>query len=251
MIKLKSSREAELMRRAGRIAAAALALGGEMAKVGVTTKEIDTCVHDFIRAQGAVPTFYNYHGFPGSICASVNDQVIHGIPGQRALCDGDIISIDVGATKDGYIGDCAATFVVGKASAEAERLIEVTRSSFFEGLKYAREGFRISDISHAIQSYVEKNGFSVVREYVGHGVGSAMHEPPEIPNFGRPGHGARLVRGMTLAIEPMVNVGTAAIRVLPDKWTVVTLDGKLSAHYENSILVTDGTPEILTTAGDL
>jgi methionyl aminopeptidase len=167
------------------------------------------------------------------------------------LQNGDIVSIDVGATKDGYVGDCAATYIVGMGSREAQRLIQVTKQSFFEGIKYAREGFRISDISHAIQGYVEQNGFSVVREYVGHGIGSAMHEPPEVPNFGSPGHGVRVVRGMTLAVEPMVNQGGAAIKVLKDKWTVVTLDGKLSAHYENTILVTDGEPEILTTTGDI
>jgi methionyl aminopeptidase len=251
MIKLKSSREAELMRQAGKVAAAARALAGEMATAGVTTKQIDTAVYNFIIASGAVPTFLNYSGFPASICTSVNEQVIHGIPGGRVLKNGDIVSIDVGATKEGFVGDCAATFVVGGASGEAKKLIEVTKQSFFEGIKYAREGYRISDISYAIQSYVELNGFSVVREYVGHGIGTSMHEPPEVPNFGSPGHGVRIVRGMTLAVEPMVNQGGAAIKVLKDKWTVVTQDGKLSAHYENTILVTDGAPEILTTAGDI
>lgn len=236
------------MRQAGRIAAGALRLAGTLAKVGVTTKEIDAAVYEFIKSHGAEPTFLNYHGFPASICASVNEQVIHGIPGSRVLSDGDIISIDVGATKDGYVGDCANTFAVGRASREALRLIEVTRKSFFEGIRYAREGCRISDISHAVQSYVESNGFSVVREYVGHGIGSNMHEPPEVPNFGSPGHGVRVVRGMTIAVEPMVNAGKSAIRVLGDRWTVVTLDGSLSAHYENTILVTDGEPEILTAA---
>lgn len=239
------------MRQAGKIAAAARALAGEMVTAGVTTKQIDTAVRQFIVANGAVPTFLNYNGFPASICASLNEQVIHGIPDDRALRNGDIVSIDVGATKDGYVGDCAATYIVGSGSREAERLIKVTRQSFFEGIKYAREGFRISDISHAVQSYVEANGFSVVREYVGHGIGASMHEPPEVPNFGSPGHGVRVVRGMTLAVEPMVNQGAAAIRVLKDGWTVVTQDGKLSAHYENTILVTDGEPEILTTTGDI
>lgn len=251
MIKLKSSREAALMRQAGKIAAAARQLAGEMVKAGVTTKEIDTAVHDYILSTGAVPAFLNYNGFPATICASVNEQVIHGIPNDSVLKNGDIVSIDVGATKDGYVGDCAATFIVGRGSREAEKLIAVTKSSFFEGIKFAREGYRISDISHAVQSYVESNGFSVVREYVGHGIGSHMHEPPEVPNFGSPGHGIRIVRGMTLAVEPMVNQGGAAIKVLKDKWTVVTMDGKLSAHYENTILVTDGAPEILTTTGDL
>jgi methionyl aminopeptidase len=250
MIRLKSLREAELMRQAGKITAEALRLAGRMVKPGVTTKEIDTAVSEFIRSRGAIPTFLNYNGFPASICASVNEQVIHGIPGDRALRDGDIISVDVGATKDGYVGDSARTFAVGHCSSEALRLIEVTKKSFFEGIKYAREGYRISDISHAVQSFVEQNGFSVVREYVGHGIGSSMHEPPEVPNFGSPGHGVRVVRGMTIAVEPMVNAGGPAIRTLRDGWTVVTLDGSLSAHYENTILVTDGEPEILTTAGE-
>ncbi len=250
MIKLKSPREAERMRQAGKIAAAARQLAGEMAKAGITTKQIDTAVHDYIISNGAEPSFLNYNGFPASVCISVNEQVIHGIPDNRVLQDGDIVSIDVGATKDGYVGDCAATFIVGKGSREAERLIAVTKASFFEGIKYAREGFRISDISHAIQSYVESNGFSVVREYVGHGIGTRLHEPPEVPNYGSPGRGVRLARGMTLAVEPMVNQGTADIKVLEDRWTVVTRDGKLSAHYENTILVTDGEPEILTATGD-
>ncbi len=250
MIKLKSAREVELMRRAGKIAAAARALAGNMATVGVTTRQIDKAVYNFILSEGAQPTFLNYNGFPASVCTSRNEQVIHGIPDDTALKDGDIISIDVGATKDGYIGDCAATFMVGDAGPEAERLIAVTKQSFFEGIKFAREGYRVSDISHAVQEYVESNGFSVVRDYVGHGVGSEMHEPPEVPNYGSPGHGPRLLRGMTLAIEPMVNAGTADIRVLRDKWTVITRDGKLSAHYENSILVTDGEPVILTAVGE-
>lgn len=246
MIKLKSPREAEIMRRAGKITAAARALAGEMVTAGVTTREIDRAVHDFILSQGATPTFLGYNDFPASICASVNEQVIHGIPGKRRLRDGDIISIDLGATKDGYVGDCAMTFAVGEISDEAKKLIEVTRQSFFEGLKFAREGYRVSDISHAIQEYVESHGFSVVRDYVGHGVGSQMHEAPEVPNFGAPGHGPRLVRGMTLAIEPMVNAGGKEISLLDDGWTVVTADKSLSAHYENSILITAGDPEILT-----
>ncbi len=250
MIRLKSPREAEQMRQAGKIAAAARQLAGEMATVGITTKQIDTAVHDYIVSKGAVPSFLNYNGFPASVCISVNEQVIHGIPDDRVLQDGDIVSIDVGATKDGYVGDCAATFIVGKGSREAERLIAVTKASFFEGIKYAREGYRISDISHAVQSYVESNGFSVVREYVGHGIGTRLHEPPEVPNYGNPGHGVRLARGMALAVEPMVNQGAADIKVLEDRWTVVTLDGKLSAHYENTILVTDGEPEILTVTGE-
>ena len=249
MIKIKSPREISLMRQAGKITAAARALAGDMVTAGITTREIDRAVHDFIVSKGATPTFLNYNGYPASLCISVNDELIHGIPGGRVLQDGDVVSIDVGATKDSYVGDCAATFIVGQGTEAARRLVEVTRQSFFEGIKYAREGYRISDISHAIQEYVEKNGYSIVREYVGHGVGAQMHESPEVPNYGKPGHGPRLTKGMTIAVEPMVNEGTAAIRVLPDGWTVVTADGRLAAHYENTILITDGDPEILTVEG--
>lgn len=251
MIKLKSPREIDLMRRAGKVAAAARQLAGKMVTPGVTTREIDKAVHDFILSQGATPTFLGYNGYPASVCASVNDEIIHGIPGARKLLHGDIVSIDVGATKDGFVGDCAATFVAGECDSETLRLIEVTRQSFFEGLKFAKKGYRVSDISSAIQSYVESNGFSVVREYVGHGVGEAMHEAPEVPNFGRPGHGPRLVPGMTIAVEPMVNAGDRAVRVLSDDWTVVTRDGSRSAHYENTILITDGEPEILTVSSEV
>ncbi len=234
------------MRRAGKITAAARALAGEMVTAGVTTREIDRAVKSYIESQGAVPTFLGYNGYPASVCVSVNDELIHGIPGKRRLREGDIVSIDVGATKDGFVGDCAATFIVGNGSEAARKLVEVTRQSFYEGIRFAREGYRVSDISHAIQQYVEAHGFSVVREYVGHGVGARMHEEPEVPNFGPAGHGPRLVRGMTIAVEPMVNMGAAAVRVLDDGWTVVTQDGKPAAHYENTILITDGDPEILT-----
>ena len=246
MIRLKNRREIELMRRAGKITAAARALAGKMVAPGVTTREIDKKVHDFILSQGAVPTFLGYGGYPASVCISINGEVIHGIPGDRVIKDGDIVSIDVGATKDGYVGDCAATFIAGDCDEMGKKLIEVTRQSFYEGMKFARPGYRVSDISHAVQTYVEENGFSVVREYVGHGVGSEMHEDPEVPNYGAPGHGARLTAGMTLAVEPMVNEGTFGVRVLKDGWTVVTRDGKRSAHYENTILITNGDPEILT-----
>lgn len=246
MITLKSSHEIDLMRQAGKITAAARALAGEMVKPGVTTQEIDKAVEEFIRKQGAVPSFLNYNGYPASACISVNDEVIHGIPGKRVLQEGDIVSIDVGAYIGGFHGDCAATFVCGKISDEAQRLIDVTRQSFFEGIKFAKEGYRVQDISAAVQTYVEGHGFSVVREFVGHGVGAHLHESPEVPNFGRSGRGPRLLRGMTLAIEPMVNLGGAAILQLNDGWTVKTRDGKLSAHYENTILITDGEPEILT-----
>lgn len=235
------------MRRAGKITAAARALAGEMVKPGVTTRQIDKAVCEFIRRQGATPSFLNYNGFTGSCCISVNDEVIHGIPGKRVLQEGDIVSVDVGAFFEGFHGDCAATFACGAISEEAQRLIAVTQQSFFEGMRYAREGYRVSDISAAIQQYVEAQGFSIVREYVGHGVGARLHEAPEVPNYGRPGHGPRLLRGMTLAVEPMVNAGAAAIRTLPDGWTVKTLDGSLAAHYENSILITgSGEPELLT-----
>ena len=246
MIKLKSSHEIELMRQAGKITAAARAFAGEMVKPGVTTQEIDKAVEQFIRKQGATPSFLHLYGFPASICISVNDEVIHGIPGKRVLKEGDIVSIDVGACVGGFHGDCCATFACGAIDPEAQRLIDVTRQSFFEGIRYAKEGYRVGDVSAAIQTYVESNGFSIVREYVGHGVGAAMHEDPEVPNFGRSGRGPRLLRGMTLAIEPMVNAGAASIRQLSDGWTVKTLDGKWSAHYENTILITDGEPEILT-----
>ena len=247
MIKIKSSKEIELMRRAGKITAAARALAGELVTPGVTTQEVDKAIHDFIVAQGATPTFLHYAGFPKSSCISVNDEVIHGIPGKRVLKEGDIVSFDVGATKNGYVGDCAATFIVGKTTAEAEKLIEVTRQSFFEGIRFARPGYRISDISRAIQDYVESHGYSVVREYVGHGVGSEMHEEPEVPNYVSKRAGPRLYPGMTIAVEPMVNMGRPEIYVLDNDWTVVTKDHSLSAHYENTILITDGEPEILTT----
>ena len=246
MITLKSSHEIELMRRAGKITAAARALAGEMVRPGVTTQEIDRAVEQFIRSQGAVPSFLNYSGYPASACISVNDEVIHGIPGKRVLQEGDIVSVDVGAYIGGFHGDCAATFACGKISPEAQNLIDVTRESFFEGIKMAKEGNRVADISAAIQMYVESRGYSIVREFVGHGIGTHLHESPEVPNYGRPGRGPRLLRGMTLAIEPMVNAGEAGVRQLNDGWTVKTLDGKLSAHYENTVLITDGEPEILT-----
>lgn len=246
MITLKSPHEIELMRRAGKITAAARAYAQGLVRPGVTTQEINSAVEHFIRKQGAVPSFLHYNGYPASVCISVNDEIIHGIPGKRVLQDGDIVSVDVGAYIGGFHGDCAATFACGTISEEAQRLIDVTRQSFFEGIRYAKEGHRLLDISAAIQEYVESNGFSIVREYVGHGIGTQMHESPEIPNYGHPGHGPKLLRGMTIAIEPMVNAGTAAIRQMSDGWTVRTLDGKNAAHYENTILITDGEPEILT-----
>ena len=247
MITLKSPHEIDLMRRSGKITAAARALAGEMVKPGVTTQEINDAVERFIRGQGAVPSFLHYNGYPASVCISVNDEVIHGIPGKRVLQEGDIVSVDVGAFKDGFHGDCAGTYPCGQISEEARRLIEVTRQSFFEGIRYAREGYRLPDLSGAIQRYVEAKGFSVVREYVGHGIGTRMHEAPEVPNYVEPKAGRpRFLRGMTVAVEPMVNAGRAGVLVMPDGWTVKTADGKWAAHYENTILITDGAPEILT-----
>ena len=246
MITLKSPHEIELMRRAGKITAAARALARDMVKPGVTTAQIDKAVFQFIKEQGAIPSFLHYNGYPASVCVSVNDEIIHGIPGKRVLQEGDIVSVDVGAFIGGFHGDCAGTYPCGQVSDEALRLIRVTQQSFFEGIKYAREGCRLSDISAAVQAYVEANGFSVVREYVGHGIGRQMHEAPEVPNYGKPGHGPRLLRGMTIAVEPMVNGGTAAIKQMPDGWTVRTADGKNAAHYENTVLITAGEPELLT-----
>ena len=251
MIAIKNERELSRMRQACKITAAARALAGAMVKPGITTKQIDQAVYDYIVSQGARPSFLNYHGYPASACISVNGTVIHGIPGDYVLADGDIVSIDVGAHYLGFHGDCAATFPCGTVSAEAERLINVTKQSFFEGIRFATRGHRVSDISHAIQTYVESNGYSVVRSFVGHGVGAQLHEEPEVPNFGAPGRGPRLVPGMTLAIEPMVNEGIHDVRVLNDGWTTVTADGKLSAHYENTVLITDGEPEILTVTEGL
>ena len=251
MIPVKNERELVVMRKACKITAAARALAEEMVRPGVTTGEIDKAIHDYIISQGARPTFLHYNGFPASACISVNDVVIHGIPGGYVLKEGDIVSVDVGAFYQGFTGDCAATFPCGEVSPLARKLIEVTQQSFFEGVKFARQGYRVSDIGHAVQTYVESNGFSVVRAFVGHGVGAALHEEPEVPNFGKPGRGPRLIKGMTLAVEPMVTAGHYDVRVLKDKWTTVTADGSLAAHYENSILITDGEPEILTVTEGL
>ena len=250
LISLKSPREIEAMRRAGRITAQARALAGSMVRPGVTTHEIDTAVRRFIESHGAKPSFLGYSGYPGSACISVNDVVIHGIPGPQKLKEGDIVSVDVGAYIGGFHGDCAATYACGQISDEAKRLIEVTQQSFWEGIKMARQGCRVSDIGHAVQTYVEAHGFSVVRDFVGHGVGAKLHEPPEVPNFGPAGHGPRLMPGMTLAVEPMVCAGGWQVKILSDKWTTVTQDGSLAAHYENSILITEGDPEILTVTED-
>lgn len=250
MISLKSAREIELMRKAGRLTAAARALAGKLVAPGRTTLEIDQAVRKFIESHGAKPSFLGHGGFPNSACISVNEVVIHGIPGRQVLKEGDIVSIDVGAFLGGYHGDCAATYLCGAVNPEAKRLVEVTQQSFWEGIKYARQGQRVSDISHAVQKYVESFGYSVVREFVGHGVGTKIHEAPEVPNFGPAGHGARLQPGMTIAVEPMVCAGGWEVKVLRDKWTTVTADGSLAAHYENTILITEDGPEILTVTED-
>ena len=251
MITIKNERELESMRQACKITAAARALAGEMVRPGVSTKAIDQAVHDYIVAQGAKPSFLGYNGFPASACISVNSTVIHGIPGGYTLKEGDIVSIDVGAYYKGFHGDCAATFACGAISAEAQRLIDVTKQSFFEGIRFAKKGNRVQDISRAVQAHVESNGFSVVRSFVGHGVGRQLHEEPEVPNFVSSYRGPRLLPGMTIAVEPMVNAGSYDVRVLKDGWTTVTSDGKLSAHYENTVLITDGEPEILTVTEGL
>lgn len=250
MISIKSPREIEAMRRAGRLTAQARALAGSMVKPGVTTHEIDQAVRRFIESHGAKPSFLGYGGFPASACISVNEVVIHGIPGSRKLQEGDIVSVDVGALLDGFHGDCAATYACGQISGEAQKLIEVTQQSFWEGIKNARPGCRVSDISHAVQQYVEANHYSVVRDFVGHGVGMKLHEAPEVPNFGPAGHGPRLMPGMTIAVEPMVNVGDWRVKVLKDGWTTVSADGSLTAHYENTILITEDGPEVLTVTED-
>lgn len=247
MITIKSRTEIEKMRVAGKITGDALKLIEKHIKPGVSTAYLDKIAYDFIKSRGAVPSFLNYNGFPGSICASLNDSVVHGIPSKDIILkEGDIISIDMGAYKDGYHSDAARTFGVGKISDEARRLIEVTKQSFFEGIKYAVHGAKLGDVSAAIQEYVEDNGYSVVRDLVGHGIGKNLHEDPNVPNFGHKGKGVRLASGMTLAIEPMVNMGGYEVCVLDDDWTVVTADGKLSAHYENTILVKPDECEILT-----
>jgi methionyl aminopeptidase len=246
VIPVKSAREIDAMRRAGAITGQALLAARRMIAPGVTTKQIDRVVRETIQKAGAEPSFLHYRGFPASACVSVNEELIHGIPGARVLREGDIVSVDAGAYFGGFHGDAAATFPVGRVSEEALRLIRETRTCFYKGLEAAREGARVSDISHAVQQHAEANGFSVVRAFTGHGVGAQLHEDPDVPNFGSPGRGPRLLPGMTLAIEPMINAGGFAVRVLPDGWTVVTQDGRLSAHYEHSVLITRGEPERLT-----
>ena len=246
MIIIKSPKEIELMADAGKIVAEVHELLREKICPGITTIELDEIAERHIRKCNAEPSFKGYGGFPCSICASVNEQVVHGIPSKRVLMEGDIISLDIGAYYKGYHGDAAKTHGVGKITQEDEKLIEVTRQSFYEGLKFARLGYRLSDISHAVQAHVEMNGFSVVRDFVGHGVGANLHEDPQIPHYGPPGKGVRLQEGMVLAVEPMVNAGSYHVKVLDDGWTAVTVDGKKSAHYEHTLVITKDEPMLLT-----
>lgn len=247
MIVLKTSRELSLMKEACVISARALKLAGEAVQPGVSTYEIDKIAYDYIVSQGAKPNFLNYNGFPATACISINNQVIHGIPSKsRVIQEGDIVSIDLGAELGGYNGDNAATFAAGKVSPEAKRLMDVTQECLYKGIEAARAGSRIGDIGHAVQSLAEAHGYSVVRQYVGHGVGASLHEAPEVPNFGTPGRGVRLLPGMTLAIEPMINVGAPGVKVQPDGWTVLTADGSLSAHFEHTVAITPDGPVIMT-----
>ena len=247
MIVLRTAKEIDMMRKACQISAEALQLAGEAVKPGITTYEIDQIAYRYIKKQGAEPNFLNYNGFPATACISINDEVIHGIPSKkRVLKEGDIVSIDLGAKVNGYNGDNAATFACGVISDEAKRLCDTTRESLYLGIEQAVAGNRIGDIAFAIQSYCEERGFSVVREYTGHGVGTHLHEDPSVPNYGTAGRGQRLLPGMTIAIEPMINLGSKAVKCLPDGWTVKTLDGKLSAHFEHTIAITKGEPIILT-----
>lgn len=246
MIYIKTEREIEKMREASKILIDTHEYAKQLVVPGITTGEIDQKIDQFIRQRGGIPATKGYGGFPKSLCLSINEEVVHGIPGKRIIQEGDIVSVDIVVKYDGYYSDAARTLAAGKISENAERLIEVTKQSFFEGIKYAKEGYRLFDISNAIQTFVEAQGFSIVRDYVGHGIGKSMHEDPQIPNFGPANRGPRLKKGMVLAIEPMVNEGVFQVRTLGDDWTVVTSDGKLSAHYENTIVITDGEPEILT-----
>lgn len=246
MIELKTASQIEKMRVAGRLTRQALELAGSMIKPGVTTGEIDKAVHDFIISHGGTPSFLGYSGYPASVCLSVNDEVIHGIPGKRVLCEGDIVSVDVGAIVDGWHGDNAATFPCGKVSPEAQKLMDVTRECLEIAISMVKPGVRLGDIGYAIQSHAEAHGYGVVREFIGHGIGSEMHQGPDVPNYGKPGRGIRLEKGMTIAIEPMINQKGAKVLMLNDGWTVVTGSGSLSAHFENTIAVTEDGAEVLT-----
>ncbi len=246
MITMKSTREIEIMRRSGKITSSVLAMLLRSAKPGMTLREVDRLAEKGIREQGGIPTFKGYRGFPASICASVNDVVVHGIPGDRVLRDGDILSIDIGTTFQKYVSDSAATVAIGNISAEAKRLLHVTQECLMLGIAAMQKGNRLSDIGHAVQRHAEKNGYGVVRALVGHGVGRSMHEEPQVPNWGRPGEGIVLRPGLVLAIEPMITEGTYEVRSLSDGWTIVTADGKLAAHFEHTIALTDEGPRILT-----
>lgn len=246
MIILKSQREINYLRDAGKLVAETLHEVEKAVKPDVTTKKLDQVADDYIRQKGGIPAFKGYHGFPGNICASVNQEVVHGIPGLKKLKSGDNISIDIGVIINGYYGDAAVTLPVGEIDEEMKRLLKVTEESLYVGIEQAVPGNRLGDISSSIQQYAEKNGYGVVRDYVGHGIGRSMHEAPQIPNFGSPGRGPRLKPGMTLAIEPMLNMGTYQVKTLSDNWTVVTADNKPSAHFEHTIVITESGPEILT-----
>ena len=247
MIHIKNTEDIKLMKIAGRITGEALSLGGEAVKEGVSTKHIDDIICHHIEKCGAKPSFLGYGGFPASACISINDEVIHGIPSKdRIIKDGDIVKIDVGACYQGFNGDSANTFVCGNASEDAKKLIEATKEAFYKGVSFARAGCRIGDIGSAIDYHVRSYGYSVVRKYIGHGVGRELHEDPEVPNFGTAGRGVRLYPGMTIAIEPMVNIGSYGVKEMPDGWCVKTSDGSLSAHYEHTVLITDGEPILLT-----
>ncbi len=247
MVVLKTARELAIMKEACVISAQALKLIGEAVEPGVSTLELDTLAESFIRSKGAIPNFKGLYGYPATACISINNEVIHGIPAKnRILKSGDIVSVDLGAEFEGYNGDNAATFACGEVSPEAKRLMEVTKESLYEGIRHALSGGRVGDISAAVQQYVESRGYSVVRKYVGHGVGTSLHEAPEIPNFGVSGRGVRLVPGMTIAIEPMVNAGSYDVKVMPDGWTVLTSDGSLSAHFEHTVAITADGPKIMT-----
>ena len=247
MIAIKNSRELRAMKEACVVSARALQLAGKAIEPGVTTGEVDRIVRHYIESQGATPSFLGYGGFPASACISINDQVIHGIPGKRVIKAGDIVSVDVGACLNGFHGDNAATFAAGEISPDAQALMDATRESLYEGIRAAMAGGRVGDIGAAVQRYVEVRGYSVVRQFVGHGVGTNLHEDPSVPTFGTPGRGPRLLPGMTLAIEPMINAGTGDVRILSDGWTTVTKDGRLSAHFEHTVAITADGPVILTT----
>ncbi len=247
MVVLKTGRELSLMREACRISAGALQVIRDAVEPGITTADLDRIAEKYILSQGAIPNFKNYQGYPATACISVNNEVIHGIPSEkRKLVSGDIVSVDLGAEFNGYHGDNAATFAVGDISDEAKRLIDTTRESLYEAIRMACPGNRIGDIGYAVQKYVEDRGYSVVRQFVGHGIGTHLHEAPEVPNFGTPGRGIRLLPGMTLAIEPMINIGKGDVKIMPDGWTVLTKDGSLSAHFEHTVAITPDGPQIMT-----